>query len=98
MCLVDIRSEPAAPDFAAPESYAAARRDAELALAIDKSLARMPQFDHRFVGVVVWDGAVTVSGLVDSAEAHERVRAAIAEMPGVIAVRDTLRVRKIERA
>lgn len=98
MCLADFRSEPAAPDFAAPESYAAARRDAELALAIDKTLAGMPRLDHRFVGVVVWDGAVTVSGLVDSAEAHERVRAAIAEMPGVVAVRDTLRVRKIERA
>lgn len=92
MSLTNVRT-----DFAAPESYAAARSDAELALAIERLLARLPRFDCRFIGVVVWDGAVTVSGVADSDAAHARACAAIAAMPGVVAVRDRLRVRKIVR-
>jgi osmotically-inducible protein OsmY len=97
MCVANARTNAVDPHAYAPACLAVQRRDAELALALDRALASLPRFDSRFIGVVVWEGAVTVSGVVESQEAHERARAAIAEMPGVVAVRDTLLVKTITR-
>lgn len=66
-------------------------RDARLALAIEGQLGRGA--DARHVGIVVWEGAVTLLGRVETEAARERLFAAIAAMPGVKTVRDRLTVR-----
>lgn len=67
--------------------------DVRLALAIEKTLVRESRPEARHVGVVVWEGAVLLTGKVASEEARARLRAAIAAMPGVVNLRDRLTVK-----
>jgi osmotically-inducible protein OsmY len=65
---------------------------ADIKQRIERALKRSAELDSKSIQVAVADGTVTLEGSVDSCAARDQAEGAVWAAPGVIEVRDNLRV------